>query len=56
MNTYRKTNNAFFLECAYLRHASGLAVRDLDHIISGRWLTENEIEDFTVAYMMGGEL
>ena len=56
MNTYRKTNNAFFLECAYLRHAYGLAVLDLDHIIGGRWLTENEIRDFTVAYMMGGEL
>jgi hypothetical protein len=56
MNTYRKTNKAFFLECAYLRHAYGLAVLDLDYIQTGRWLTENEIRDFTVAYMMGGEL
>ena len=56
METYRKTNNAFFLECAYLRHAYGLGVLDLDHVLSGRWLTDNEIQDFTLAYMAGGEL
>lgn len=56
MELYRKTNNPFFLECAYLRHAYGLEVLSLNHIEKGLWLTEAEIVDFTVAYMSGGEL
>jgi len=56
MGTYRKTNKQFFFECAYLRHAYGLNVLTLDHIQSGKWLSEAEIVDFTVAYMMGNEL
>jgi hypothetical protein len=53
---YRKTHKQFFLECAYLRHAYGLTNLSYEHIQSGRWLTESEIVDFTVAYMMGNEL
>lgn len=56
METYRKTNDSFFLECAYLRHAFGIDTLTLQHIESGKWLTEEEIKDFTIAYMAGGEL
>jgi len=56
MNLYRKTHKAFFFECAFLRHTYGIDTLTLEHIVSGKWLTEGEIADFTVAYMMGGEL
>jgi hypothetical protein len=56
MELYRKTHNQFFLECAYLRHTYGLTYLSYEHIQSGRWLSEPEIVDFTVAYMMGNEL
>jgi hypothetical protein len=49
-------HNLFFLECAYLRHAYGLNVLTLEHVTGGKWLSEGEIVDFTVAYMMGQEL
>jgi hypothetical protein len=54
METYRKTHKEFFLACAYLRHAFGLSVVSLADI--DRWLTEREIEDFTLSYMAGNEL
>ncbi len=54
MDTYRKTHNQFFLNCAYLRHSYGLLTVPLEKI--EKWLTEGEIKDFTVSYMMGGEL
>ncbi len=56
MDTYRKTHKEFFFECAYLRHAYGLKHLSYEHIQSGKWLSEDEISDFTVAYMMGNEL
>jgi hypothetical protein len=56
METYRKTNKQFFFECAYLRNTYGLNALTLNHIEAGKWLTEPEIVDFTVAYMMGQEL
>jgi hypothetical protein len=56
MNNYRKTNKNFFFECAYLRNSFGISVLTLEHIEAGKWLTETEIEDFTMAYMSGGEL
>lgn len=56
METYRKTHNDFFLACAYLRHAYGLKNLSYEHIKSGRWLTDQEINDFTCAYMAGCEL
>jgi hypothetical protein len=49
MDTYRKTHNDFFLSCAYLRHAFGLSVVSLADI--DRWLSDQEISDFTCAYM-----
>jgi hypothetical protein len=56
MNTYRKTHKAFFFECAFLRNTYGIHALTLEHIESGKWLSEDEIADFTQAYMMGGEL
>ena len=56
MNTYRRTHKDFFFACAYLRNTYGIHALSLEHIESGRWLTEDEIADFTGAYMMGGEL
>jgi hypothetical protein len=56
MDTYRRTHNQFFLDCAYLRKSYGLNTLSLTHVLSGKWLTEREIKDFTVSYMMGGEL
>ena len=56
MNLYRKTNKEFFFACAYLRNSYGINVLSLEHILSGKWLTEPEIVDFTVAYMAGNEL
>lgn len=56
MDTYRKTHKAFFFECASLRHTYGLRYLSYEHIQGGKWLTEPEIVDFTVAYMMGNEL
>lgn len=56
MSLYGKTHNAFFLECAFLRNKYGIDALTLEHIESGKWLSEGEIADFTGAYMMGGEL
>ena len=56
MNTYRKTHKDFFFECAFLRNTYGIHALTLAHIESGKWLSEDEIADFTQAYMMGGEL
>ena len=56
METYRKTHKAFFFECAYLRHSYGLNVLTLEHVTGGKWLTEREIQDFTIAYMGGNEI
>lgn len=54
MDTYRKTHKEFFFACAYLRHFYGLSTVCLEDI--AKWLSKDEIEDFTVAYMMGCEL
>lgn len=56
MNTYRKTHKDFFFACAALRNAFGIDALPLAHIECGKWLSEDEIEDFTAAYLMGGEL
>lgn len=56
MNTYRKTHKDFFLACAFLRNTYGIQQLALEHIEAGKWLSEREIEDFTMAYMMGSEL
>jgi len=56
MNTYRKTHKDFFFAAASLRNTYGIECLSLDHIQSGKWLSNDEIEDFTLAYMAGGEL
>jgi len=56
MKTYQQTHHHFFLNCAYHRHTHGLATLSLDHIQRGKWLSEDEIKDFTISYMMGDEL
>lgn len=54
MDLYRKMHKEFFFAVAYLRHTYGLSTVCLEDIT--KWLSESEIEDFTTAYMMGGEL
>ena len=56
MDTYRKMHKDFFFAAADLRHTFGIDSQSLDHIQSGKWLSEDEIADFTLAYMGGGEL
>jgi hypothetical protein len=54
MDTYRQTHKEFFFAAAYLRHTYGLSTVCLEQI--DKWLSEDEIADFTLAYMGGGEL
>lgn len=54
METYRKTHKEFFFACAYLRNDYDISVLSIEDI--AKWLSEYEIKDFTVAYMMGNEL
>jgi len=54
MDLYRKMHKEFFFATAHLRHQYGLSTVCLEDI--AKWLSEDEIKDFTVAYMMGGEL
>ena len=56
MNLYRKMHKDFFFAAASLRNTYGIHSLSFDHIFAGKWLTEDEIEDFTLAYMQGGEL
>ena len=61
MNLYRQTHKEFFFATAFLRHTYGLSTVCLEKIqvvrdFEPEWLTEGDIEDFTIAYMMGGEL
>ena len=61
MNLYRQTHNAFFFAAAFLRHSYGLSIAcaDKNKVVPeflGEFLTENEIHDFTMAYMAGGEI
>jgi hypothetical protein len=46
----------FFFAAASLRNTYGIHALSAEHIFAGKWLTEDEIEDFTLAYMQGGEL
>ena len=56
MNLYRKTHDPFFLTCAKHRMEHFLIVLSKEHLERNMWATEKEIEDFTLAYMQGGEL
>jgi hypothetical protein len=54
MDLYRCTHEEFFFACAFARNSFGIFVLPLERI--EKWLSENEIQDFTVAYMMGSEI
>lgn len=54
MDLYRQTHKEFFFATAYLRHVYGLSTVCLEKI--DKWLSEDEISDFTLAYMAGGEI
>lgn len=56
MNTYRKMHKGFIDASAFLRNIYGIRFMPLEDIQAGKWLTEDEIADFTLAYMGGGEL
>lgn len=56
MNLYRKMHDPFFIACARDRMEHFLMVLSEEHLESHKWATEQEIMDFTLAYMSGGEL
>jgi hypothetical protein len=56
MNLYRKMHKEFFFAAARLRNQHFIGAMSFADIASGKWATEKEIEDFTLAYMQGGEL
>lgn len=56
MNTYRKMYTGFIDASGFLRNIYGIRFMSLEDIQAGKWLSEDEIADFTLAYMAGGEL
>jgi hypothetical protein len=56
MNIYCKMHTKFIDASSFLRNIYGIRFMPLEDIQVGKWLTEDEIADFTVAYMAGGEL
>ena len=56
MDTYRKMHKGFIDASGFLRNIYGIRFLPLEHIQAGKWLSEDEIADFTLAYMGGGEL
>jgi hypothetical protein len=56
MNNYRKMHKGFIDASSFLRNIYGIRFMPLEDIQAGKWLTEDEIKDFTLAYMGGGEL
>jgi hypothetical protein len=56
MDTYRKMHKGFIDASGFLRNIYGIRFLPLEYIQAGKWLSEDEIADFTVAYMAGGEL
>jgi hypothetical protein len=56
MNTYRKMHKGFIDASGFLRNIYGIRFMPLEDIQAGKWLTDDEIADFTLAYMGGGEL
>jgi hypothetical protein len=56
MNTYRKMHKGFIDASGFLRNIYGIRFMSLEDIQAGKWLTDDEIADFTLAYMGGGEL
>lgn len=56
MNIYSKMHTKFINASGFLRQIYGIRSMSLEDIQAGKWLSEDEIADFTVAYMSGGEL
>ena len=56
MNIYCKMHTKFINASGFLRQIYGIRLLPLEHIQAGKWLSEDEIADFTLAYMGGGEL
>jgi hypothetical protein len=56
MDTYRKMHTKFIDASGFLRNIYGIRFMSLEDIQAGKWLSEDEIADFTLAYMGGGEL
>ncbi len=56
MNIYSKMHTGFIDASGFLRNIYGIRFMSLEDIQAGKWLSEDEIADFTVAYMGGGEL
>lgn len=56
MNIYSKMYTGFIDASGFLRNKYGIQCLSFEHVQSGKWLSEDEIADFTVAYMAGGEL
>ena len=56
MHIYSKMHIKFINASGFLRQIYGIRLMSLEDLEAGKWLTEDEIADFTVAYMAGGEL
>lgn len=61
MDLYRQTHKDFFFATAFLRHSYGLAIvcagnNKVVPELLPEFLTEGEIQDFTLAYLAGGEI
>tara|TARA_R110000868_G_scaffold384_1_gene2925 strand:+ start:1727 stop:1897 length:171 start_codon:yes stop_codon:yes gene_type:complete len=56
MNIYSKMHTKFIDASGFLRRIYGIRFMSLEDIQDGKWLSEDEIADFTLAYMGGGEL
>jgi hypothetical protein len=56
MHIYSKMYTGFIDASGFLRNIYGIRFMSLEDIQAGKWLSEDEIADFTLAYMAGGEL
>ena len=56
MNMYSKMHKGFIDASSFLRNIYGIRFMPLEDIQAGKWLSKDEIADFTLAYMGGGEL
>ena len=56
MNIYCEMHKGFIDASSFLRNIYGIRFMPLEDIQSGKWLSKDEIADFTLAYMGGGEL
>lgn len=56
MHIYSKMYTGFIDASGFLRNKYGIQCLSFEYVQSGKWLSEDEIADFTLAYMGGGEL